>query len=215
MQIEFIILLNVIFLITSFAYMVKSVLWFRSLILITSVFTIIYSMSAFEYVIWTSVGWNLIFIAINLVHIILFLREKHLMKLNEIEAELYNKVFSVFSKTHFRKLFKQAKWSTVKSPQVVLEQGSPVEYITYIYKGKADILKDGVKVVTLSCGSFVGEMSYITSSKASATVVLHEDTRMIQWKVVDLKKMSEKLKDFHPSILSLFSIDMAVKLKKY
>ena len=67
-------------------------------------------------------------------------------------------------------ILQQADECTFDSGMSILVEGGPNSAIFVILEGEVEILRAGVRLATLGLGSIFGEMAFLTSEAASATV---------------------------------------------
>ena len=83
-----------------------------------------------------------------------------------------------------------------------------------ILNGKADVVRDGKKIVTLERGQFIAEISYITNNPVSADVIAHDELLFYTWN----RDTLEELRKSNPVIMGkldrILTLDMAGKLTR-
>jgi hypothetical protein len=131
--------------------------------------------------IWLPLGWVSFFILINVVQILIVLRERRPHPLTEEEAELHEAVFPTFSIVEFRKLLRLGAWRDMPLGTVLGIQGENPSEIIIVAHGRCDVERDGRVVRTLNDGAMIGELALITDTPFRATIKAATDLRCLVW----------------------------------
>jgi hypothetical protein len=122
---------------------------------------------------------------------------------------LFEKI-SVLSPGQFRKLVKQSK-RTVFSDGPLLVEGQKPRQLHYLLRGFAEITK-GQSRHKISSGVFLGEVAFLNSTAASATVHLGEDAECVSWDSAELRSLMAKDKSIDIAMRGIFNHDLASKV---
>jgi len=194
--------------------MVKDVLWLRSLSVIASIISIFYNFNVAQYPIWVPIFWNVFFISLNFYHIFKIIYGNKNIHLNEKEKELFELFFQDLSLMEFSKLIKIGKWKKFEPSQIMINKDQPMDDLFMIYNGVVEARVDNKVVGELKDGQFIGEMSFYTDGKASATVLAKYPTEVICWKQNELKELMRKSPTIIYSLQQSLLQQMAINLKK-
>ena len=189
----------------AFSFLVKDILYLRILSILASLFSVLYNFYIPLEPMWLPIGWNIIFVLVNLYHIAVIIYEKRPVKMSSKEKELYETMFRGLSPVEFLKITKVAQWKQFKSPLPIIQQGKPVNDLILIYNGMVDILVNDKKVAELKDGQFVGEMSFLTEKPATATCKVTHDTECLVWPQKDFKDLLKRNPSLYFTIQSLLS----------
>ena len=189
----------------AFSFLVKDILYLRILSILASLFSVLYNFYIPLEPMWLPIGWNIIFVLVNLYHIAVIIYEKRPVKMSSKEKELYETMFRGLSPVEFLKITKVAQWKQFKSPLPIIQQGKPVNDLILIYNGMVDILVNNNKVAELKDGQFVGEMSFLTEKPATATCKVTHDTECLVWPQKDFKDLLKRNPSLYFTIQSLLS----------
>ena len=189
----------------AFSFLVKDILYLRILSILASLFSVLYNFYIPLEPMWLPIGWNIIFVLVNLYHIAVIIYEKRPVKMSPKEKELYETMFRGLSPVEFLKITKVAQWKQFKSPLPIIQQGKPVNDLILIYNGMVDILVNDKKVAELKDGQFVGEMSFLTEKPATATCKVTHDTECLVWPQKDFKDLLKRNPSLYFTIQSLLS----------
>ena len=189
----------------AFSFLVKDILYLRILSILASLFSVLYNFYIPLEPMWLPIGWNIIFVLVNLYHIAVIIYEKRPVKMSSKEKELYETMFRGLSPVEFLKITKIAQWKQFKSPLPIIQQGKPVNDLILIYNGMVDILVNDNKVAELKDGQFVGEMSFLTEKPATATCKVAHTTECLVWPQKDFKDLLKRNPSLYFTIQSLLS----------
>lgn len=153
----------------------RSMTWLRILV-IASAFTAI----AYD-TIWlkdpVGVFWETLLVTVNIIQIAReWLRERR-TRFSPEEQFFVQKRLGGLSKADARRLLNMGVWVDGDTGIVLTEEGKDVENVAFIVSGSVDIFYNGHKVGTCDAGNFVGEMSVLGQTPASATAVVAEFSR--------------------------------------
>jgi hypothetical protein len=203
---------HVAFALIAISYLVKDILWLRILSVVASVAGIAYNYVVPWPPLWIVIYWNIFFLAINITQIFLTLRERRGVAFSEEEAELYGTIFSGFAPFEFMKLLRLGEWKTSAPGTVLANQDEELEEVILLYNGAAEVVVNGQKVAQVRGGNLVGEMSFFTGGRATATVTICETSRYLSWKKDDLRKLFYRNPSMRPAMQAVISADLARKL---
>lgn len=197
---------------TVLAYLVKDILWLRILAVLSCIFGIAYLYFLPSGPQWTPIGWNIVFMVINVVQIGLIVRERSSVSFSEEEKELYETLFQSFAPFEFMKLLRVGAWNEARPGEILAVEDQPIDRVMLIYNGKAGVEAHGEQVAELRDGNFIGEMSYIRGGPATATVKAVEPMRYLSWTKDSLTKMLNRNPSMRSAMQAVFSADLTKKL---
>lgn len=195
------------------SYLVRDILWLRVLTVVAIISLIPYYLHCLDNPV-PAVGWNTLFLCVNLVQIALLIRERTPIALSEIEQRIYETNFSSLSPGEYRRLLSLAEWREPTPGDSLVKDGEVVEEMLLLYGGEASVKKGGHEVARLASGQFIGEMSFLTQEKASADVEARDAARLVSWPQEELKTLLEKYGDMDAKIRGLIGFDLVRKLKE-
>ena len=200
------------FALIALSFLVRDILWLRALSIVASLASIGYGYFGAPEPLWVIIGWNALFIAVNVTQIVLYAREKRGVSFSDEEREVWETSFSRFSGVEFMRLLRIASWRNVE-PKVVLTRTAELcDEVLLIYSGRAGVDKNGRRIAELRAGDFVGEMSFITGLPSAATVTTLEPTRCLVWPKNDLRSLLDRNPAMRVSLQAQLGEDMARKL---
>ncbi len=189
----------------AFSFLVKDILWLRLVSILASAFGMAYNYFIPANPMWIAIGWNGIFIGLNLYHIAVLVYEKRPVHMNPKDKELYQTLFKDMTPVEYLKISKIARWKKFTAGDVMIRQEHMVTDLILIYNGTVDVMVRDKKVAELRDGQFVGEMSFLTEKSATATCVVKHDTECLVWKQPEFKDLLKRNPSLYYTIQSLLS----------
>ena len=189
----------------AFSFLVRDILWLRIISILASLFSVFYNWVIPIEPMWIPIGWNFVFVGLNLYHIAVIIYEKRPIKMAPKDKELYETLFKDLSPVEYLKISKVAEWKTYKSGEIIIRQEHLVPDLILIYNGTVDVSVRGQKVAELKDGQFVGEMSFLTEKSATATCITKHDTECLVWKQPEFKELLKRNPSLYYTIQSLLS----------
>ncbi|MCY6380522.1 cyclic nucleotide-binding domain-containing protein [Hoeflea prorocentri] len=182
---------NVVYL---FSYSVRDILWLR--ILTVAGATLLMPYYYFQAApLWAPIGWNIVFIAINIFWITKLALDRRPVPFTDEERRIYQLAFRNIREREAFRLFRTGTWSVVPTGTKLLSQGDAVEHLTVIVDGQVDVEMDGNVVDSLGKGRFLGGAAFLNRGKdytAPVTVTAREENRVIAWRFAELEALFEK-----------------------
>lgn len=164
---------------------------------------------------WVGIGWNALFVLINVVQLVRLTRDRARSRLSDEEHVLHQGLFSELDKVQFKRLVAGGEWRDVPAGTLLTRERNPVDAITVMVTGIAQVEVGSKTIALLRAGAFVGEMSLLTGENASATVTTLVPSRLF----VLAKSRLESFMKSDSSVLSAMhraiGRDLAVKLRAH
>ena len=196
----------------AFSYLVKDIMYLRILSIVASLFGMFFNYTVPTEPLWLPIGWNAIFVMVNIYHISVLLYEKRPVQMDDKNTELYNTLFKELTPVEYLKISKAACWRSYETGDVLIRQQHLVPDLILIYNGTIDVEVDGNKVAELRDGQFVGEMSFLTEKSATATCVVLHPTECLVWKQQEFKDLLKRNPSLYFTIQSLLSAQVSSNL---
>ena len=192
----------------AFSFIVKDILYLRLVSILASLFSVFYNWVIPVEPMWIPIGWNFVFVALNLYHIAVLMYEKRPVKMNDKNAELYETLFKDMTPVEYLKVSKIAEWKMFKPGEIIIQEGMPVKDLHLIYNGTVDVVVKDKMVADLKDGQFVGEMSFLTEKPATATCVVRHNAELLVWRQREFKELLKRNPSLYYSIQSLLSAQL-------
>ena len=196
----------------AFSFLVKDILYLRFLSILASLFSVFYNFYIPVEPMWLPIGWNFVFVALNLYHIAVIIYEKRPVQMSPKHKELYETMFNDMTPVEFLKITKIADWTHFKSGEIITQQTHKVPDLNLIYNGTVDVAVDGKKVAELKDGQFIGEMSFLTEKPATATCIVKHDSEVLVLKQEQFKELLKRNPSLYFTIQSLLSAQVSSAL---
>jgi len=161
---------NACYTLLALSYLFTNMFWLRLLAVVSLVFEAVYFYFGASEPLWVGMGWNAVFVSINLVMLVLLLRERRHLQMSADEAMLKRGLFADLDAYNFGRLLRIGEWIELPRGTVLTREGEAVTHFHVIADGLAEVEVHGHVVSILQNGSFVGEMSLLTNAPAAATV---------------------------------------------
>ena len=200
---------NVLYL---FSYMVRDILWLRTLTVIAALCLMPYFY--FQSVpLMTPIYWNIGFTILNIFWIVLLLLERRPIRLNPKEERLCELVFRTMTPREMMRILELATWKIANVDECFVDHGSKLDELIVIYSGKACVRINGEAVAEILPGQFIGSINYVTEETAPADIVALESTCYITWPKAKLKSFMGKNTELHTALQKTLAIDLARSLQ--
>ena len=160
------------------------------------------------------IGWDLIFIAINLYQLFWLIRERVSLRLPEKDAPLLREALSGLDDSQIAKLLTAADWKEAQPGEMLTRQDAAVDALYFLCSGRASVEVDGSFMTYLEKGSFVGEIAYLTNNLATATVVIDEPSRILAFSKLRMATVTVADKEISGIIYELLGRDLAMKMRR-
>lgn len=205
---------HVAFILIALSFLVRDILWLRVLSISASIASIAYGYFAPATPLWIIIGWNVVFILLNLVQIAVLLRERRGVTFSDEERELYQSSFSRFTPVEFMRLIRIAVWKNAERGTLLMRAGEEAAEVMLIFSGRVNVEKNGRKLAELRSGDFVGEIGFVKRTAAAATVAVLEPTRYVAWPKAALRSLLERNPSMAVVLNAELTEDMADKLAR-
>ncbi len=160
------------------------------------------------------IGWDLVFIAINLYQLFWLVRERASLRLPPKEAPLLREALAGLDDSQIAKLLKAADWMDAQPGDLLTKQDAAVDALYFLCSGRASVVVNGSFVTYLEKGAFVGEIAYLTNNLATATVVIDEPSRILAFSKARMAKVTATDSQVSNIIYQLLGRDLAVKMRR-
>lgn len=203
---------HVSYVLIALSYYLTSIYWLRVTAVAGLLFEIIYFQTSGG-ALSTGIGWDIVFILINLQQIYRLRAEDQQLKQMADAQLLRQGVLSSLKPAQLARLVTTGYWRSLESGWVLTTQGELVTELVLICEGQALVEVNGVQVARLGSGTFVGEMALVSGKLASATVRVSATLRAF---VFDLEKLRQLMTADESVAIALHQVlgrDLVQKLK--
>ena len=203
---------HVSYLIIAISYWLTNIYWLRVTAVVGLCFEVAYFVLISGSTLYTGIAWDLVFIAINLLHLARLTRERLRLRLATESA---------IAAHHVRRAGRFADRHAAQ--QRVLAQGAgrraahdrrrSVPALMMIAAGQVLVAVGDTVVAQIGRGSFIGEMAFLTGGNASATVTATYPTRVMKIEQSRLKTLLVIDHQIAAVLHRLLGADLALKLR--
>jgi hypothetical protein len=146
----------------------------------------------------TGMGWDLIFIAINLYQLYRLVKDR---------------VFTGLDDPQIARLLIAGEFCDFAGGTTLAAENEALDRIFFVCSGRARVMIGGREVSHLEKGSFVGEVAFLTDKPATATVIAEGDMRALAFGRGELRQFFEKETEVAGLIYQLLGRELANKIK--
>ncbi len=197
------------------SYLVRDILWLRVLTIAAGLSLVPFYCQCSDHILWAPIGWNAVFVTVNLVQIGILLRERRPRRLGSAEQELYDTVFADLAPGEFRKLMKVGQWRDIPTGSIIVERNSVVADMMVLKQGGLEVRVGDRVIARLQPGQFIGEMSFLSGEKATADVVATEASRLLVFSQADLNEFLERRAALAYKLRGILGRDVVAKLRAH
>ena len=161
----------------------------------------------------TGMGWDLIFIAINLYQLYRLVKDRLSLRLPEADRDLLRSVFTGLDDPQIARLLIAGEFCDFAGGTTLAAENEALDRIFFVCSGRARVMIGGREVSHLEKGSFVGEVAFLTDKPATATVIAEGDMRALAFGRGELRQFFEKETEVAGLIYQLLGRELANKIK--
>lgn len=201
------------YLLIAISYFMTSIYWLRILAVAGLFADIIYVRFTGDS--WTrGIGWDAVFILINLYQLFWLVRDRLSLTLPEQDAPLLRDALSGLDDAQIARLLKAAEWKTFNPGEILTRQDAPLDSLFFLLSGRAAVAVNGSLVTYLEKGSFIGEIAYLTGNPATAMVTIDEPSRALSFNRVRMAKVIASDEAISGIIYQMLGRDLAMKMRR-
>ena len=108
-----------------------------------------------------------------------------------------------------RALLDTGIWLQADPGTVLTREGQPVDHLSFVASGKANVIVGGNIIATSDAGMAIGEITYLSGEPATATVEVAEQIHLIRFEADKLRAYLQK----NPDIGAILEQNMANHLR--
>jgi Cyclic nucleotide-binding domain len=161
----------------------------------------------------TGIGWDLIFILINLYQVYRLVKDRLSLRLPESDRELLRRVLTGLDDSQIARLLNAGAFCDLTNGTTLARENEALKTMFFICSGRARVMIGGREVSRLEKGSFVGEVAFLTDKPATATVIAEDDVRALAFDGNVLRQFFYKETEVAGLIYQLLGRELANKIK--
>lgn len=159
------------------------------------------------------IGWDLVFIAINLYQLYRLVQERLSLRLPEKDRDLLRKVLPGLNDGQISRLLGAGVLYDLPAGTTLAEENEALEKLYFICDGRVSVTISGRAVSQLEEGNFVGEVAFLTERPATATAVAETPLRALAFDRDTLKQFFKNETEVAGLIYQLIGRELAHKIK--
>jgi len=190
--------------------LIRNELWLRILLLGGSFLYILYYFNVANAPLWEAIFSSTLIGTANIITIYRIFLERFTIGMSEEMLTLY-KSFPNFNPGQFRNVMRKAIIVHPTQDTPLLLQGNKPNHL-FLTMTDGFMLKRDQQSSEIGSGHFLGEISFLLGSEASATIIAKSGCSYVSWNVDTLKDMMGKKPHISNAISVLLNRDIAQKL---
>lgn len=191
-------------------FLARGDLVLRGLILLGSGFYVVYYYSVTDQPLWEAIIGTGAIIVANIYSTVRIIRERSTWGMSAEGLKTYY-AFNTLRPGQFRRLMRFADKRTFDKDTPLFERGALLDKVYFIQQGVALIERDE-RVSEIGTGDFIGELAFVRSTTASASVTVTAGAVLLEFDSAELKRQMASSDSLSNAIVALFNQDMAAKL---
>lgn len=184
----------------------------RAFIIGGSIVYILYYLLAPALPLWGAMFWSAVFIGVNAVMIARIAADRTHFAISEDERRLFV-TLGTLTPGEFRRFMRVGRWETAEAETTLTEEGNTLHRLFYVFDGKAFGTK-GPNRFAIEPPVFIGEVAFLLSRPASATVVVEPGARYIVWESSQLRHLMLRAPSLSIALGAALNKDMAAKVAR-
>jgi hypothetical protein len=183
--------------------LMRTLLWLRLFVIASAILGISYS--AFILGDPVSTFWETCLVVVNIAQLLTTHWRSLRARFTEVETHFIARHLPGLGRGDARALIDRGRWVVLEAGACLAVQNEPVEQLSYIANGEAEVRVDGVRVSACGTGDFVGEMTVLTALPATATVIALGPLTVWQIDAPRLREVTRRRDDLSRELEAAFA----------
>jgi len=171
------------------ASLLRDMLALRGLAVGSGIASILYGALWPSSPLWVEIGWETVFVIVNLWQIAVIIAERHSVELSGDEQTLHADFFPGLSNVQFHKLLRAGSVGAAPRGEVLAREADSVSQLFFVVDGVVTIERAGATVACCRRGDFIGELAFLSDGVATATAVASSRVSYIAWTADELRAL--------------------------
>jgi CRP-like cAMP-binding protein len=200
------------YLLIAISYWMTNIFWLRVVAVIGLALEILYFVFSGGDL-RTGIGWDLIFIYINLYQLYRLVKDRLSLRLPEADRELLRKVLVGLDDAQIARLLVASELCDIAEGTTLAKENHELEKLFFICSGRVKVRIAGRELSQLEAGNFVGEVAFLTERPATATVIAVSPVRALAFERGKLNQFFKNETEVAGLIYQLIGRELAHKMK--
>lgn len=170
--------------------LMRTLLWLRLLVIASATLGICYSALILGDPV--STFWESCLVLVNVAQLLITHWRSLRARFTDAEHSFVARHLPGLSRGEARALIDRGTWAEVASGTCLAREGQPVHHLSYIAQGTASVCVGGHRVALCRAGEFVGEMTALTATPATATVTAEGPLTIWRIEAAALRDMTRR-----------------------
>lgn len=201
------------YILIALSYHMTSIYWLRVVAVIGLFLEILYFRLTGNNM-TTGIAWDVVFILINLYHLVWLIRDRMSLRLPEEDAPLLRESLAGLDDAQIARLLRAAEWKSCNPGEILTRQDAPLDSLYFLLSGRASVAVNSSLITHLEKGSFIGEIAYLTGNPATATVTVEEPSRILSFNRVRMAKVIASDETINGIVYQMLGRDLAMKMRR-
>jgi CRP-like cAMP-binding protein len=162
---------------------------------------------------WTPAIWNVLFLVVTVVNVIVLLLARRPVILNPDEEQLYNLAFNSLSPREFLKLLSLGEWREGEAGETLIFSGQYNSSVSILCRGEAISIADSTEQIKIPEGKLIGIASVLMGDPLPVDIKLKTRSRYICWHVQPLRKFLDQQPEIRSKLQQIVSHDLAQSVR--
>ena len=152
---------------------------------------------------------------INLYHAIRIILNRLPILIPDHLKQIYQQTFKSLTPKEFLKLYQLGITEIKPKNDVLTVAGKAERHLYYLCEGEVDIRKEGKVLNKIGQGFFLGEMSYLKESDATADVIVaSNELKIIAWDKSSIDSLERSAPYIFDKLKKIISLDLVNKIER-
>jgi hypothetical protein len=200
------------YLITLAGFLVRDILWLRSLLAVAQLCLLTASLHAGTANALNSAFWQGTFMLINIGWSIKIARERRPIALPDDLRITHEKVFPSLSPREFLYVWTMGRKAEARD-QLLIREGEAQRDLCLLTDGEVVVSRQGREVARLGPGRFVAEMSFLTGEPASADVSAAAPVQYMAWDQEKLRNLQLLNAPLYMKLQGILGTELSSKMR--
>jgi hypothetical protein len=193
-------------------FLFRDQIMLRGLLIVGDVVYTAYYVLAPADPLWGGAFWSIVFICVNAVMITRIVADRAHFGLSEEELRLFRKL-DTMTPGEFRRFMRLAGWHVANGDTVLTRENQLLEKLYFVLDGEISIEKVG-RTTGVEAGIFIGEVAFLLTQPASATVTVGPRARYVAWDAGALRRLLLRAPSLRIAFNAALNRDMAAKVAR-